>query len=50
MGDNIFYDFENNRPYAEGLLDGISSGVCLFSISDEMKFLYFNQAADDLFG
>lgn len=50
MGDNIFYDFENNRPYAEGLLDGISSGVCLFSISDEMKFLYFNQAADELFG
>lgn len=50
MGDNIFYDFETNRPYAEGLLDGISSGVCLFSISDEMKFLYFNQAADELFG
>lgn len=50
MGDNIFHDFEQDRQYAEDLLDGITSGICLFVISDEIKFLYFNQAADEMFG
>lgn len=50
MGDNIFLDFEHDRQYAEDLLDGITSGVCLFTISDEIKFLYFNRTADELFG
>lgn len=50
MEKNIFHDFENNRQYTIELLDGIPSAVTLFMVSDEIKFLHFNRAADQLFG
>lgn len=50
MDKNIFHDFENNRQYTAELLDGITYGVSLFMLSDELKFLHFNRAADDMFG
>lgn len=50
MKNNIFYDFENNRKYTTERLDGISSGVSLFMLSDELKFLHFNRAAEQMFG
>lgn len=50
MDKNIFRDFENNRQYTMERLDGISSAVVLFMVSDEIKFLHFNLAADKLFG
>lgn len=50
MDKNIFRDFENNRQYTIELLDGIPSAVVLFKVSDEIKFLHFNLAADRLFG
>lgn len=50
MDTNIFHDFENRKEYTAELLDGITSGVSLFMLSDELKFLHFNRAADELFG
>ncbi len=50
MDKKILQDFENNRAYTEELLDGIPSGISLFLVSDEIKFLHFNQAADEMFG
>lgn len=50
MSETIFCDFERDRQYAEELLDGIASGICLFVVSDEIKFLYFNRTADEMFG
>lgn len=50
MDRNIFYDFQNNRNYTIELLDGIASAVSLFVVSDEIRFLHFNRAADALFG
>lgn len=50
MDKNILYDFENNSSYTKELLDGIPSGVCLFLVSDEIRFLHFNRAADEMFG
>lgn len=50
METNIFQDFETKREYTIELLDGISSGVSLFMVSDEFKFLHFNRAADEQFG
>lgn len=46
----IFDEFEKNRQYTEDRLDRVSSGVSLFMLSDEIRFLYFNRAADELFG
>lgn len=50
MDKNIFNDFEENRQYAEELLDSVDSGISLFVVSDKIKFLYFNQAADEMLG
>lgn len=50
MDRNIFSDFENNKQYTTELLDGIASAVSLFIVADELKFLHFNRAADELFG
>ncbi|MCQ4635514.1 PAS domain-containing protein [Anaerovorax odorimutans] len=50
MDTNIFHDFENNMEHTAELLDGIASSVSLFMLSDELKFLHFNRAADEMFG
>ena len=50
MDKNIFNDFQQNRQYTEELLDGVSSGVSLFMVSDKIQFLHFNQAADEMLG
>lgn len=50
MDNTIFHEFETNRQYTADRLDGISSGVSLFMVSDEIRFLYFNRAADEMFG
>ena len=50
MDNTIFHEFETDRQYTADRLDGISSGVSLFMVSDEIRFLYFNRAADEMFG
>lgn len=50
MEKNIFNDFEKDSLYTAERLDGIPSGVSLFMVSDAIKFLYFNRAADEMFG
>lgn len=50
MTRNIFDDFENNRDYTIERLDGIASAISLFTVSSEIKFVYFNRAADAMFG
>lgn len=50
MTRNIFDDLEKNRDYTIERLDKVSSAVSLFTVSSEIKFLHFNQAADSLFG
>lgn len=50
MDKNIFHDFESNRQYTTEVLDGISMGVSLFAVSDQLTFLHFNRAADEMFG
>ncbi len=50
MSRNIFEDLEKNRDYTIERLDSITSAVSLFTVSSEIKFLHFNQAADSMFG
>ena len=50
MTRNIFDDLEKNRDYTIERLDGIQSAISLFSVSSEIRFLHFNQAADKMFG
>lgn len=50
MTRKIFDDLENNRDYTIERLDGITSAISLFTVSSEIKFLYFNNAADSMFG
>ena len=50
MTNNIFTDFEERKEYTIELLDNLPSAVCLFTISSEIRFIYFNRAAEDLLG
>ena len=50
MVNTIFHEFETNRQYTAERLDGIPYGVSIFMVSDKIRFLYFNQAADEMFG
>lgn len=50
MTKNIFNEFEQNRDYTIERLDRIASAVSLFTVSDEIRFLYFNRSCDQLLG
>lgn len=50
MTRNVFHDFEENREHTIEVLDNIAYAVTLFTVSSEIKFLYFNRAASKLFG
>lgn len=50
MTRTIFQDFEQNRDHTMEILDGITYAVTLFTVSSEIRFLYFNRAASELFG
>ena len=50
MTNNIFTDFDEKREYTIELLDNLPSAVCLFTISDEIRFIHFNKTAEELLG
>lgn len=46
MSRTIFDDLEKNKDYTINRLNKIPSAISLFTVSSEIRFVHFNQAAD----